>query len=93
MVFSKVYIYCCMNFIQSIFFSSLFSMPAEVQHVRYRQISLCRLVAGLIGWMDGSGCIVGCLHGNAWLVGCLEEVAKWMQLDLLCFGQIEDTIF
>ena len=74
MVFSKVYIYCCMNFIQSIWvFSSFFSKPVEVQNVRYRQISLCRLVAGLLGWMDGSGCLVGWLHGNAWLDDCLEE--------------------
>ena len=55
------------------FSSSFFSMRAEEQNVRYRQVSLCRLVAGLLGWMDGSGCLVGWLHGNAWLAGCLED--------------------
>ena len=70
-------------------------MPAEVQNVHYRQISLCRLVAGLLGWMDGSGCLVAWLLGNAWLVGAWKkvDVANWMQRDLLCFRQIEDTIF
>ena len=84
-----------MNVIEAICFSSsFFSMPAEVQNVRHRQISLCRLVSGLLGWMDGSGCLVGWLHGNAGLVGCfLKKKANRMQLDLLCFSQIEDTIF
>ena len=51
---------------------SLVCQPMS-KNVHYRQISLCRLVAGLLGWMDGSGYLVGWLRGNAWLAGCLGE--------------------
>ena len=68
------YVYCCMNLIQSIFSPvSLVCQPKSKMSATDRQICLCRLVAGLLGWMDGSSCLVGWLLGNAWLVGFLEK--------------------
>ena len=73
MVFSKSYIDCCMNFIQSIFSPvSLVCQPKSKMSATDRSAFVGWLL-DYLGWMDVSGCLVGWLLGNAWLVGCLEE--------------------
>ena len=37
---------------------------------------------------------VGCMVMPGWLAARKKvDVANWMQIDLLCFSQMEDTIF
>ena len=94
MVFSKFYIYCCMKVFMILFFS-FFSMPAEVQNVATdRSAFVGWLLDYLVGRMAVVAWWVGCMVMPGWLAAWKKvDVANWMQIDLLCFSQIEDTIF
>ena len=77
-----------------IVFSSFFSMPAEVQKVRCRSAFVGWLLDYLVGWMAMVAWWVGYMVMPGWLAAWKKvDVANWMQRDLLCFRQIEDTIF
>jgi len=48
----------------------------------------------LVGRMAVVAWWVGCMVMPGWLASWKKvDVANWMQTDLLCFSQIEDTIF
>ena len=48
----------------------------------------------LVGWMAVVAWWVGCMVMPGWLAAWKKvDVANWMQIDLLCLSQIEDTIF
>ena len=52
------------------------------------------MVAWWVNWLLGNAWLVGCLVMPGWLAAWKTvDVANWMQIDLLCFRQIEDTIF
>ena len=95
MVFSKVYIYCCMNFIQSILFPvSLVCQPKSKMYTTDRSAFVGWLLDYLVGWMAVVAWWAGCMVMPGWLAAWKKvDVANWMQRDLLCFRQIEDTIF
>ena len=96
MFFSKFYIYCCTNFIQSIFFPpvSLVCQPKSKMSATDRSAFVGWLLDYLVGWMAVVVWWVGCIVMPGWLAAWKKvDVANWMQIDLLCFRQIEDTIF
>ena len=95
MVFSKSYIDCCMNFIQSIFSPvSLVCQPKSKMSATDRSAFVGWLLDYLDGWMAVVAWWVGCMVKPGWLAAWKKvDVANWMQIDLLCFSQIEDTIF
>ena len=84
-----------MNFIQSILFPvSLVCQPKSKMYTTDRSAFVGWLLDYLVGWMAVVAWWAGCMVMPGWLAAWKKvDVAKWMQRDLLCFRQIEDTIF
>ena len=84
-----------MNFIQSILFPvSLVCQPKSKMSATDRSPFVGWLLDYLVGWIAVVAWWVGCMVMPGWLAAWKKvDVANWMQRDLLCFSQIEDTIF
>ena len=84
-----------MNFIQSILFPvSLVCQPKFKMSATDRSAFVGWLLDYLVGRMAVAAWWAGCMVMPGWLAAWKKvDVAKWMQRDLLCFRQIEDTIF
>ena len=95
MIFSKVYVYCFMNFIQPIIFPvSLVYQPKSKMSATDRSPFVGWLLDYLVGWMAVVAWWVGCMVMPGWMTAWKKvDLANKMQVDLLCFSQIEDRIF
>ena len=84
-----------MNFIQLILFPvSLVCQPKSKMSATDRSAFVGWLLDYLVGWMAVVAWWVGCMVMPGWLAAWKKvDVANWMQIDLLCFRQIEDTTF
>ena len=73
---------------------SLVCQPMSKMSATDRSAFVGWLLDYLVGWMAVVTWWVGCVVTPGWLAAWEKvDVANWMQIDLLCFSQIEATIF